>query len=67
MKVQVDGLLNKGVSAVFLGDDSGFDEDNALGSFTFVYGISSPETLVGKPIRGGPFSALMFTYRVWWL
>ena len=48
MKVQVDGLLNKGVSAVFLGDDDGFDEDIVRGSFTFVYG--SPETLVGKPM-----------------
>ena len=57
----MDGLLNKGVSAVFLGDDSGFDEDIALGSFTFVYGISSPETVVGKPTWR---FVLSFTYRV---
>ena len=37
MKVQVDTLLKKGVSAVFLGDDSGFDEDIARGSLTFMY------------------------------
>ena len=48
MALQVDGLLNKGVSAVFLGDDNGFHEDIVRGSFTFVY--ESPETLVGKPM-----------------
>ena len=48
VKVQVDGMLNKGVSAVFLGDGNRFDEDIVRGSFTFVYG--SPETLVGKPM-----------------
>ena len=62
MKVQVDGLLNKGVSAVFLGDDNGFDEDIVRGSFTFVYG--SPETLVGKPMWRSVLSSDVYVSRV---
>ena len=62
MKVQVDGLPNKGVSAVFLGDDNGFDEDIARGSFTFVYG--SPETLVGKPMWRSVLSSDVYVSRV---
>ena len=65
MNVQVDGLLNKGVSAVFLGDDNGFDEDIGRGSFTFVY--RSPETLVGKPTWRSVLSSDVYVYRVWWL
>ena len=60
--VQVDGLLNKGVSAVFLGDDNGFDEDIVRGSFTFVYG--SPETLVAKPMRRSVLSSDVYVSRV---
>ena len=62
MKVQVDGLLNKGVSAVFLGYDNGFDEDIVRGSFTFVYG--SPETLVAKPMRRSVLSSDVYVSRV---
>ena len=51
-----------GARLVFLGDDNGFDEDIARGSFTFVYG--SPETLVGKPMWRSVLSSDVYVSRV---
>ena len=62
MRVQVGVLLDKGVSAVFVGEDYRLNDDIQNGKFTFVYG--SPETLVGQQVWRSVLSSDLYARRV---